>query len=201
MIISGPERGRQGHDHRRAQACAPHDPDYHYVVTCTTRAPRPGEVDGVDYHFLDPRDVRWRCATPASSSRPTRSTATGTGRRAAGPRGARRRAGTSSSRSTSRAPRSSRSGSRRRSSSSSSRRRSRTCSSGCAAARDRDRRRARTPPAERRHRARPPGGLRLRRDQRDRPGRADGRADRRRSSPTSTAGTPTGGSRSTRRSP
>jgi guanylate kinase len=30
-----------------------HDPDYHYVVTCTTRAMRPGEVDGVDYHFFD----------------------------------------------------------------------------------------------------------------------------------------------------
>jgi guanylate kinase len=29
------------------------DPDYHYVVTCTTRARRPGEVDGVDYIFLD----------------------------------------------------------------------------------------------------------------------------------------------------
>ncbi len=29
------------------------DVDYHYVVTCTTRAPRAGEVDGVDYHFLD----------------------------------------------------------------------------------------------------------------------------------------------------
>jgi guanylate kinase len=29
-----------------------HDPEYRYVVTCTTRAPRPGEVDGVDYHFL-----------------------------------------------------------------------------------------------------------------------------------------------------
>jgi guanylate kinase len=29
-----------------------HDPEYHYVVTCTTRAPRPGEVDGVDYHFV-----------------------------------------------------------------------------------------------------------------------------------------------------
>ncbi|MEA2537084.1 MAG: guanylate kinase [Chloroflexota bacterium] len=28
-------------------------PPYHYVVTCTTRAPRRGEVDGVDYHFLD----------------------------------------------------------------------------------------------------------------------------------------------------
>ncbi|HEY0443022.1 MAG TPA: guanylate kinase [Candidatus Limnocylindrales bacterium] len=26
---------------------------YHYVVTCTTRARRPGEVDGVSYHFLD----------------------------------------------------------------------------------------------------------------------------------------------------
>jgi guanylate kinase len=25
----------------------------HYVVTCTTRAPRNGEVDGVDYHFID----------------------------------------------------------------------------------------------------------------------------------------------------
>ena len=31
----------------------PRDPDYHYVVTCTTRPPRPGEVDGVSYHFLD----------------------------------------------------------------------------------------------------------------------------------------------------
>ncbi len=29
-----------------------HEPEYHYVVTCTTRAPRPGEVDGVDYHFV-----------------------------------------------------------------------------------------------------------------------------------------------------
>jgi len=30
----------------------PHDPDYHYVVTCTTRAPRAGEVDGTSYHFM-----------------------------------------------------------------------------------------------------------------------------------------------------
>jgi guanylate kinase len=30
-----------------------HDPDYHYVVTCTTRSRRPGEVDGVSYRFLD----------------------------------------------------------------------------------------------------------------------------------------------------
>jgi len=27
--------------------------DYHYVVTCTTRARRPGETDGVSYQFLD----------------------------------------------------------------------------------------------------------------------------------------------------
>lgn len=31
----------------------PRDPDYHYVVTCTTRARRPGETDGVSYQFLD----------------------------------------------------------------------------------------------------------------------------------------------------
>jgi guanylate kinase len=30
-----------------------HEPEYHYVVTCTTRARRPGEVDGADYHFVD----------------------------------------------------------------------------------------------------------------------------------------------------
>ena len=29
-----------------------HDPEYHYVVTCTTRARRPGEADGVDYNFM-----------------------------------------------------------------------------------------------------------------------------------------------------
>jgi guanylate kinase len=30
----------------------PREPDYHYTVTCTTRAPRPGEVPGVSYQFL-----------------------------------------------------------------------------------------------------------------------------------------------------
>jgi len=29
-----------------------HQPPYHYVVTCTTRSPRPGEVDGVSYNFV-----------------------------------------------------------------------------------------------------------------------------------------------------
>ena len=28
------------------------EPDFVYSISCTTRAPRPGEVDGHDYHFL-----------------------------------------------------------------------------------------------------------------------------------------------------
>jgi guanylate kinase len=28
--------------------------NYHFVVTCTTRAERPGEVDGTSYHFVTP---------------------------------------------------------------------------------------------------------------------------------------------------
>ncbi|MDP9482673.1 MAG: guanylate kinase [Chloroflexota bacterium] len=28
------------------------DSNFHYVITCTTRAQRPGEVNGVSYHFL-----------------------------------------------------------------------------------------------------------------------------------------------------
>jgi guanylate kinase len=31
-----------------------HDPEYHYVVTCTTRPRRPYERDGVHYRFLEP---------------------------------------------------------------------------------------------------------------------------------------------------
>jgi 23S rRNA pseudouridine1911/1915/1917 synthase len=31
----------------------PRERDYHYLVTCTTRARRAGEVDGVNYHFID----------------------------------------------------------------------------------------------------------------------------------------------------
>jgi guanylate kinase len=30
----------------------PREPDYHYVVTCTTRRPRKGEVPGLSYQFL-----------------------------------------------------------------------------------------------------------------------------------------------------
>jgi len=32
----------------------PREPGYHYVVTCTTRGPRPGELPGQSYQFLTP---------------------------------------------------------------------------------------------------------------------------------------------------
>jgi guanylate kinase len=35
-------------------------PDFIYSVSCTTRAPRPGEVDGTDYHFLSREDFMSR---------------------------------------------------------------------------------------------------------------------------------------------
>jgi guanylate kinase len=34
----------------------PRQPDYHYVVTCTTRSRRPGEIDDVSYQFLTPAE-------------------------------------------------------------------------------------------------------------------------------------------------
>jgi guanylate kinase len=52
VIISGPS-GVGKDTIIEALRDRPRDPDYHYVVTCTTRAPRPGEVDGTSYHFLD----------------------------------------------------------------------------------------------------------------------------------------------------
>ncbi|MGA2512917.1 MAG: guanylate kinase [Candidatus Limnocylindrales bacterium] len=33
-----------------------HRPEYHYVVTCTTRGRRPTEVDGVSYNFVSPQE-------------------------------------------------------------------------------------------------------------------------------------------------
>jgi len=53
VIISGPS-GVGKDTIIDALKARDHEPDYHYVVTCTTRARRRGEVDGVDYHFLDP---------------------------------------------------------------------------------------------------------------------------------------------------
>ncbi len=52
VVVSGPS-GVGKDTIIEALRSRPRDPDYHYVVTCTTRAPRPGEVDGRSYHFLD----------------------------------------------------------------------------------------------------------------------------------------------------
>ena len=41
------------------------DPVFERVVTATTRAPRPGEEDGRDYHFLDPAEFERRRAAGA----------------------------------------------------------------------------------------------------------------------------------------
>jgi guanylate kinase len=59
VIISGPS-GVGKDTIIEALRDVPRDPgddtrDYHYVVTCTTRSRRPGETDGVSYHFLDRR--------------------------------------------------------------------------------------------------------------------------------------------------
>ena len=52
IIISGPSG--VGKDTIIAALRKRHrEPDYHFVVTCTTRPRRPGETDGIDYHFLD----------------------------------------------------------------------------------------------------------------------------------------------------
>jgi guanylate kinase len=38
---------------RHQRHSGPRHHDHHFVVTCTTRSPRAGEVDGQSYHFVD----------------------------------------------------------------------------------------------------------------------------------------------------
>jgi guanylate kinase len=51
VIISGPS-GVGKDTIIEAMRRLPTATAYHYVVTCTTRPPRPGEVDGIHYRFL-----------------------------------------------------------------------------------------------------------------------------------------------------
>jgi guanylate kinase len=57
VIISGPS-GVGKDTIIESLARRPRAPDYHYVVTCTTRGPRPGEVPGISYHFLTQEEFR-----------------------------------------------------------------------------------------------------------------------------------------------
>jgi guanylate kinase len=57
VIISGPS-GVGKDTIIRALKERPADPPRHFVVTYKTRAARPGEVDGIDYHFISDADFR-----------------------------------------------------------------------------------------------------------------------------------------------
>ena len=50
LIVSGPSGSGKTTLCRRAEAAGLTG----YSISCTTRSPRPGEQDGVDYHFLTP---------------------------------------------------------------------------------------------------------------------------------------------------
>ncbi len=52
LVLSGP--AGSGKTTLCDRLVAAHAPALGRVVTCTTRTPREGEVDGVDYHFLSP---------------------------------------------------------------------------------------------------------------------------------------------------
>lgn len=51
VVLSGPSAVGKSTVVRRLREQIP---NLHFSVSATTRAPRPGEVDGVDYHFVSP---------------------------------------------------------------------------------------------------------------------------------------------------
>lgn len=57
VVISGPSGVGKG---AVREALAASMPDLVYAVSATTREPRPGEVDGVHYHFLSEEEFRRR---------------------------------------------------------------------------------------------------------------------------------------------
>ncbi len=57
VVVSGPSGCGKGTVlGRLMQLCG----DFAYSVSATTRAPRPGEIDGVNYHFITKEDFRTR---------------------------------------------------------------------------------------------------------------------------------------------
>ena len=55
VVLSGPSAVGKSTVVRRLREQLP---DLHFSVSATTRAPRPGEVDGVDYHFVTPEEFQ-----------------------------------------------------------------------------------------------------------------------------------------------
>lgn len=58
VVISGPAGSGKG----TVNAILLKSPEFAYSVSATTRAPRPGEVDGVNYHFITKEDFEARIA-------------------------------------------------------------------------------------------------------------------------------------------
>lgn len=56
FVISAPSGTGKSTLYRALRAT----PDFKYSVSCTTRPPRPGEIDGRDYHFLGEKDFQRR---------------------------------------------------------------------------------------------------------------------------------------------
>lgn len=57
IILSSPSGGGKT---TIARMLVDRRPDVGYSVSCTTRSPRPGEIQGRDYHFLTPEDFGGR---------------------------------------------------------------------------------------------------------------------------------------------
>ena len=62
LVVSGPSGAGKSTVCRGLRA---QWPDLHFSVSCTTRTPRPGETNGVEYTFLSPDEFRTRIAQGA----------------------------------------------------------------------------------------------------------------------------------------
>lgn len=58
IVVSGPAGSGKG----TVNGILLQSPEFAYSVSATTRAPRPGEVDGVNYHFITKEDFEARIA-------------------------------------------------------------------------------------------------------------------------------------------
>jgi guanylate kinase len=62
LIVSGPSGAGKSSVYQGLKGVMP---DLHFSVSCTTRPPRGGETDGIDYHFISESDFRNKIAEGA----------------------------------------------------------------------------------------------------------------------------------------